>query len=61
MTTNKPMESIKETVTIWLLNITAWVLVFIPLFQFIAIVLAIFVSITTLIINWSKIKTIFKL
>jgi hypothetical protein len=57
----EPMESLKETITIWLLNIGAWSLALLPLLQFIAVVLAIFVSITTLIINWDKVKQIFKL
>ena len=57
----EPMDSIKETITIWLLNIGAWCLALLPLLQFIAVVLAIFVSVTTLIINWSKVKQIFKL
>ena len=57
----EPMQSLKETITIWLLNIGAWSLALLPLLQFIAVVLAIFVSITTLIINWNKIKQIFKL
>jgi hypothetical protein len=57
----EPMESLKETITIWLLNIGAWSLALLPLLQFIAVVLAIFVSITTLIINWNKVKQIFKL
>jgi len=57
----EPMDSLKETITIWLLNIGAWSLALLPLLQFIAVVLAIFVSITTLIINWDKVKQIFKL
>jgi len=57
----EPMDSLKETITIWLLNIGAWSLALLPLLQFIAVVLAIFVSITTLIINWNKVKQIFKL
>lgn len=57
----KEMYCIKETITIWLLNIGAWSLALLPLLQFIAVVLAIFVSVTTLIINWNKVKQIFKL
>jgi hypothetical protein len=55
------MESFKETIIIWLLNIGALALTLLPLLQFIAVVLAIFVSISTLIINWNKVKNIFKL
>lgn len=61
MSQSKSMESIRETIIIWLLNIGAWCLMFIPLLQFVAIILAIIVSVTTIIINWDKIKTIFKL
>tara|TARA_R110000868_G_scaffold29385_1_gene109156 strand:- start:471 stop:656 length:186 start_codon:yes stop_codon:yes gene_type:complete len=57
----KQMDSLKETITIWLLNIGAWSLALLPLLQFIAVILAIFVSVTTLIINWNKVKQIFKL
>ena len=57
----EPMDSLKETITIWLLNIGAYSLALLPLLQFIAVLLAIFVSITTLIINWNKVKQIFKL
>lgn len=58
---NNHMEAVKETIIIWLLNLTAWCLVLLPLLQFVAVVLAIIVSVTTLIINWNKIKQIFKL
>lgn len=58
---SKPMESIKETIIIWLLNLGALCLMFIPLLQFIAVILAILVSITTLIINFNKVKQKFKL
>jgi hypothetical protein len=61
MLQTKPVESLKETIIIWLLNLGAWCLVMLPLLQFVAVFLAIFVSITTLIINWNKLKTIFKL
>jgi len=61
MQQTRPVESLKETIIIWLLNLGAWCLVMLPLLQFVAVFLAIFVSITTLIINWNKLKTIFKL
>jgi hypothetical protein len=61
MLQTKTMESFKETIIIWLLNIGALALTLLPLLQFIAVVLAIFVSISTLIINWNKVKNIFKL
>jgi hypothetical protein len=61
MLQTKPMESLRETIIIWLLNLGAWCLVMLPFLQFVAVFLAIFVSITTLIINWNKLKTIFKL
>jgi hypothetical protein len=61
MLQTKPVESLKETIIIWLLNLGAWCLVMLPLLQFVAVFLAIFVSITTLIINWNKLKQIFKL
>jgi hypothetical protein len=57
----KEISSIKETILIWLLNLGALALALLPLLQFIAVVLAIFVSISTLIINWTKVKNIFKL
>jgi hypothetical protein len=57
----KEINSIKETILIWLLNLGALGLALLPLLQFIAVVLAIFVSISTLIINWNKVKNIFKL
>jgi hypothetical protein len=57
----KEIYSIKETILIWLLNLGALALALLPLLQFIAVVLAIFVSISTLIINWNKVKNIFKL
>ena len=57
----KEMENLKETITIWLLNLCAWTLALLPLLQFVAVVLAICVSVTTLIINWGKVKQIFKL
>jgi hypothetical protein len=57
----RPVESLRETIIIWLLNLGAWCLVMLPLLQFVAVFLAIFVSITTLIINWNKLKQIFKL
>jgi hypothetical protein len=57
----KEISSIKETILIWLLNLGALALALLPLLQFIAVVLAIFVSISTLIINWNKVKNIFKL
>jgi hypothetical protein len=57
----KEINSIKETILIWLLNLGALALALLPLLQFIAVVLAIFVSISTLIINWNKVKNIFKL
>ena len=57
----KVMESLKETIIIWLLNLGAWCLVMLPLLQFVAVVLAIFVSISTLLINWNKVKQKFKL
>ena len=55
------MESLKETIIIWLLNLGALCLMFIPLLQFIAVILAILVSITTLILNFNKVKQKFKL
>jgi hypothetical protein len=61
MQQTRPVESLKETIIIWLLNLGAWCLVMLPLLQFVAVFLAIFVSITTLIINWNKLKNIFKL
>ena len=61
MLQTKPVESLRETIIIWLLNLGAWCLVMLPLLQFVAVFLAIFVSITTLIINWNKLKNIFKL
>ncbi len=61
MLQTRPVESLKETIIIWLLNLGAWALVMLPLLQFVAVFLAIFVSITTLIINWNKLKQIFKL
>jgi len=61
MLQTRPVESLKETIIIWLLNLGAWCLVMLPLLQFVAVFLAIFVSITTLIINWNKLKQIFKL
>jgi hypothetical protein len=57
----KVMESLKETIIIWVLNLGALALTLLPLLQFVAVFLAIFVSITTLIINWNKLKQIFKL
>jgi phosphoglycerol transferase MdoB-like AlkP superfamily enzyme len=57
----KEIYSIKETILIWMLNLGALALALLPLLQFIAVVLAIFVSISTLIINWNKVKNIFKL
>jgi phosphoglycerol transferase MdoB-like AlkP superfamily enzyme len=57
----KESNSIKETILIWVLNLGALALTLLPLLQFIAVVLAIFVSISTLIINWNKVKSIFKL
>jgi hypothetical protein len=57
----KEINSIKETILIWMLNLGALALALLPLLQFIAVVLAIFVSISTLIINWNKVKSIFKL
>jgi hypothetical protein len=61
MLQTRPVESLRETIIIWLLNLGAWCLVMLPLLQFVAVFLAIFVSITTLIINWNKLKQIFKL
>jgi hypothetical protein len=61
MLQTKPVESLKETIIIWLLNLGAWCLVMLPLLQFVAVFLAIFVSITTLIINWNKLKKKFRL
>jgi hypothetical protein len=57
----KEINSIKETIIIWVLNLGALALALLPLLQFIAVVLAIFVSISTLVINWNKLKNIFKL
>lgn len=57
----KEINSIKETIFIWVLNLGALALALLPLLQFIAVILAIFVSISTLLINWNKIKQIFKL
>jgi hypothetical protein len=57
----EPMEGLRETLTIWLLNIGAWCLALLPLLQFVAVILAILVSVTTLLINWNKVKQIFKL
>lgn len=57
----KEINSIKETILIWLLNLGALALTLLPLLQLIAVVLAIFVSVSTLIINWNKLKNIFKL
>ena len=61
MLQTKPVESLKETIIIWVLNLGALALTLLPLLQFVAVVLAIFVSVTTLIINWNKVKQIFKL
>jgi len=61
MLQTKPVESLKETIVIWVLNLGALALTLLPLLQFIAVILAIFVSITTLIINWNKLKQIFRL
>ncbi len=61
MLQTKPVESLKETIIIWVLNLGALALTLLPLLQFVAVVLAIFVSVTTLIINWNKVKNIFKL
>jgi hypothetical protein len=61
MLQTRPVESLRETIIIWLLNLGAWCLVMLPLLQFVAVFLAIFVSVTTLIINWNKVKQIFKL
>ena len=61
MLQTRPVESLKETIIIWLLNLGALALTLLPLLQFVAVVLAIFVSVTTLIINWNKVKNIFKL
>jgi len=61
MIPTKPVESLKETIIIWVLNLGALALTLLPLLQFIAVILAIFVSITTLIINWNKLKQIFRL
>lgn len=57
----KEINSIKETILIWVLNLGALALTLLPLLQFVAVVLAIFVSISTLLINWNKVKNIFKL
>jgi hypothetical protein len=57
----KEFNSVRETLLIWVLNLGALALALLPLLQFIAVVLAIFVSISTLIINWNKVKNIFKL
>ena len=57
----KEFNSVKETLLIWVLNLGALALALLPLLQFIAVILAIFVSISTLLINWTKIKQIFKL
>jgi hypothetical protein len=57
----KEFNSVRETLLIWLLNLGALALALLPLLQFIAVILAIFVSISTLLINWTKIKQIFKL
>ncbi len=61
MLPTKPVESLKETIIIWVLNLGALALTLLPLLQFVAVVLAIFVSISTLLINWNKVKNIFKL
>ncbi len=61
MLQTKPVESLKETIIIWVLNLGALALTLLPLLQFVAVVLAIFVSISTLLINWNKVKNIFKL
>jgi len=61
MLQTRQVESLRETIIIWLLNLGAWCLVMLPLLQFVAVFLAIFVSITTLIINYNKLKQIFKL
>jgi hypothetical protein len=61
MLQTRPVESLKETIIIWVLNLGALALTLLPLLQFVAVVLAIFVSVTTLIINWNKVKNIFKL
>ncbi len=61
MLQTKPVESLKETIIIWVLNLGALALTLLPLLQFVAVVLAIFVSISTLLINWNKLKQKFKL
>jgi len=61
MIPTRPVESLKETIIIWVLNLGALALTLLPLLQFIAVILAIFVSVTTLIINWNKLKQIFRL
>jgi hypothetical protein len=53
-------DSVKNVFFIWLMNLTALVMAFIPLLQFVAVILAIIASVTTIIINFQKIKNLFK-
>ena len=53
-------ENIKHIIIVWFINITAYCLAFIPVLQFFALFLAIVVSVTSLIINFTNIFNIFK-
>jgi len=49
-------NGISNILFVWLMNLMALLVSFMPLFQFIALFLAIVVSITTIIINFKKFK-----
>lgn len=53
------LEGIKHTAAAWVLNLMAWCLSWVPLMQFVALSLAIFVSVSTLTINIDKIRNRF--
>ena len=57
---NELINDLKQLAWVWLANIVGIVAAILPLVQFIAIVLGIFVSITTLVIHIDKIKQLFK-
>ncbi len=50
-----PMDNLKHTIWMWIINFAAWCLAIAPVLQFFAFVLAIIVSISTLILNFDKI------
>lgn len=57
---NELINDLKQLAWVWLANIVGIVAAILPLVQFVAIVLGIFVSITTLVIHIDKIKSLFK-